>query len=279
MAQLARLGGFSVHFELSASNGDFEWLGPNSLSVVHFGKDWLAEDVPGTRIVSVEYETQISGWTITCPVSNEQRTLHTRSKELLTKLRQAGVGERPVIWVGHSMGGLLIKQMLLMAREDPESESIVENSRGIVFYSVPNKGTPLANTKRAIKYIISPTVEVEELKQGSKPLLALHRQFQQLVQETAMPVLSFGEGSQVKLPLHYKTIMVPRDSSDPGVGDFFLMENLDHLDICKPRSRSSVLYHMTEEFIRVCVERPGTPRQWGRHSTALGEAAMTETSM
>ena len=56
--------------------------------------------------------------------------------------------------------------MLLMAREDPESESIVENSRGIVFYSVPNKGTPLANTKRAIKYIISPTVEVEELKQG-----------------------------------------------------------------------------------------------------------------
>lgn len=67
--------------------------------------------------------------------------------------------------------------------------------------------------------------------------------------------------------------------SDPGVGDFFLMENLDHLDICKPRSRSSVLYHMTEEFIRVCVERPGTPRQWGRHSTALGEAAMTETSM
>ena len=28
-----------------------------------------------------------------------------------------------------------------------------------------------------------------------------------------MPVLSFGEGSQVKLPLHYKTIMVPRDSS------------------------------------------------------------------
>lgn len=242
-------------------------------------RDWLAEDVPGTRIVSVEYETQISGWTITCPVNNEQRTLHTRSKELLMKLRQAGVGERPVVWVGHSMGGLLIKQMLLMAREDPESESIVENSRGIVFYSVPNKGTPLANTKRAIKYIISPTVEVEELKQGSKPLLALHRQFQQLVQETAMPVLSFGEGSQVKLPLHYKTIMVPRDSSDPGVGDFFLMENLDHLDICKPRSRSSVLYHMTEEFIRVCVERPGTPQQWGRHSTALGEAAMTETSM
>ena len=48
---------------------------------------------------------------------------------------------------------------------------------------------------------------------GAKPLLALHRQFKELVQETALSVLSFGEGSQVKLPLHYSTIMVPRDSS------------------------------------------------------------------
>ncbi|KAK2180597.1 hypothetical protein NP493_436g00003 [Ridgeia piscesae] len=68
-------------------------------------RDWLAEDVPGTRIVSVEYETQISGWSVTCPVVKEQRTLITRSRELLHKLRQAGVGDRPVVWVGHSMGG------------------------------------------------------------------------------------------------------------------------------------------------------------------------------
>ena len=62
--------------------------------------------------------------------------------------------------------GLLIKQMLLFAREDPDTVSLVDNTRGIVFYSVPNKGTPLANTRRAFKYLIAPTVEVEELKQG-----------------------------------------------------------------------------------------------------------------
>ena len=62
--------------------------------------------------------------------------------------------------------GLLIKQMLMLAGEDADTQAIVDNTRGMVFYSVPNKGTPLANTKRAFKYIISPTVEVEELKQG-----------------------------------------------------------------------------------------------------------------
>lgn len=30
-----------------------------------------------------------------------------RSRELLKKLKLAGVGERPVVWVAHSMGGIL----------------------------------------------------------------------------------------------------------------------------------------------------------------------------
>ena len=47
----------------------------------------------------------------------------------------------------------------------------------------------------------------------SKPLIALHREFKQLVRTADMPILSFGEGTPVKLPLLYTTIMVPRDSS------------------------------------------------------------------
>ena len=35
-------------------------------------------------------------------------TLEQRSKELLCKLERAGVGSRPIIWIGHSMGGLAV---------------------------------------------------------------------------------------------------------------------------------------------------------------------------
>lgn len=34
-----------------------------------------------------------------------RKSLAYRSQELLKKLKQAGVGERPVVWVAHSMGG------------------------------------------------------------------------------------------------------------------------------------------------------------------------------
>ena len=37
-----------------------------------------------------------------------RRTLSRRGLELLEKLERAGIGKRPVIWVGHSMGGKII---------------------------------------------------------------------------------------------------------------------------------------------------------------------------
>lgn len=34
-----------------------------------------------------------------------RKTIAFRSNELLRKLRAAGVGDRPMIWISHSMGG------------------------------------------------------------------------------------------------------------------------------------------------------------------------------
>lgn len=34
-----------------------------------------------------------------------RKSIAFRSNELLSKLRAAGVGDRPMIWISHSMGG------------------------------------------------------------------------------------------------------------------------------------------------------------------------------
>lgn len=43
-----------------------------------------------------------------------RKSLAYRSQELLKKLKQAGIGERPVIWVAHSMGGTVHVVVLLI---------------------------------------------------------------------------------------------------------------------------------------------------------------------
>ncbi|XP_073893443.1 protein SERAC1 isoform X5 [Macaca fascicularis] len=65
-------------------------------------KTWLAKDCPALRIISVEYDTTLSDWRARCPM--ERKSIAFRSNELLRKLRAAGVGDRPVVWISHSMG-------------------------------------------------------------------------------------------------------------------------------------------------------------------------------
>lgn len=101
------------------------------------GQSWLAADCPNLRVLSVEYDTHLSDWRAKCPAENQRfvcvllhswrdhavyshlpylyascvcvsrKSLAYRSRELLKKLKSAGVGDRPVIWVAHSMGGKL----------------------------------------------------------------------------------------------------------------------------------------------------------------------------
>ena len=56
--------------------------------------------------------------------------------------------DRPIIFVGHSLGGLVIKQALITAREhehtlseDDEYAKILRNTVGIVFLGTPHRGS------------------------------------------------------------------------------------------------------------------------------------------
>ena len=83
-------------------------------------------------MIGVEYSTQLSDWEPVHPYeSAEERTLAARAKELLDRLEAADVGRgRPVIWVTHSMGGLLVKEILRLAEKRDEEDYLLANSCG-----------------------------------------------------------------------------------------------------------------------------------------------------
>ncbi|XP_023242230.1 protein SERAC1-like [Centruroides sculpturatus] len=213
-------------------------------------KDWLSRECPHLRILAVDYYSHFTVWKDECRFETENRSLLSRSNEILKKLVAAGVGNKPIIWVTHSMGGLLVKQMLLEAAKnrDPSIRNVLENSVGVVFCSVPHRGSSLATVDSGWKLILLPTKEVKELKKDSSYLLDMHEKFKQLAKKHDISCLSFGETQKTNLGLKLSTLMVSLDSSDPSIGEFYALPE-NHLNTCKPETKSSVMYQLLVDFI------------------------------
>uniref|UniRef100_A0A8C1EU11 Protein SERAC1 n=1 Tax=Cyprinus carpio carpio TaxID=630221 RepID=A0A8C1EU11_CYPCA len=212
-------------------------------------KSWLAADCPNLRILSVEYDTHLSDWKAKCPAENQRKSLAYRSQELLRKLKDAGVGERPVVWVAHSMGGLLVKKMLLDASKDPDLSPLIKNTKGILFYSVPHHGTFMAGYSVNVRYLLFPSIEVKELCRDSPALRDLNENFLNITKEQEFKVLSFAETLPTSIGPMLKMLVVPSQSADLGIGDLIQVD-VDHLNICKPEKKDSFLYKRTLQFIQ-----------------------------
>lgn len=75
-------------------------------------RDWLPEDCENLRVIGINYDTSLSMWAPICPSEHLKTNLDERSNEFLEKLVQAGLGKKPILWVTHSMGGLIVKNIL-----------------------------------------------------------------------------------------------------------------------------------------------------------------------
>ncbi|XP_051511276.1 protein SERAC1 isoform X2 [Myxocyprinus asiaticus] len=218
-------------------------------------KSWLAADCPNLRILSVEYDTHLSDWKAKCPAENQRKSLAYRSQELLRKLKDAGVGDRPVVWVAHSMGGLLVKKMLLDASKDPDLSALIKNTKGILFYSVPHHGTFMAEYSVNVRYLLFPSIEVRELCRDSPALRDLHENFLNIAKEREFKVLSFAETLPTSIGPMLKILVVPSESAELGIGDL-IQVNVDHLNICKPEKKDSFLYKRSFQFIQDALGGP-----------------------
>ncbi|XP_014602802.1 PREDICTED: protein SERAC1-like [Polistes canadensis] len=216
--------------------------------------DWLPRDVPYLRILGVNYDTNLSMWTPLCPIESLKSTISDRSNEYINKLLIADVGKRPIIWVCHSMGGLLVKKMLVEEWKTGDKHNICKNTRGIVFYSTPHRGSHIAALTQATQMLVWPSIEVQELREESPHLLGLHKDFLEMLKDYPMNIVSFSETkSTLVTALKLSFQFVTPDSADPGVGEFFEIPQ-DHLTICKPANRRSFLYQKLLCLLRHQIE-------------------------
>ncbi|KAK7383111.1 hypothetical protein VNO78_28780 [Psophocarpus tetragonolobus] len=199
--------------------------------------EWLSGDFPEARMFTLKYKTNLTQW------SGASLPLQEVSSMLLEKLVAAGIGNRPVVFVTHSMGGLVVKQILHKAKEE-RFDDLVKNTIGIVFYSCPHFGSKLADMPWRMGFVLRPAPTIGELRSGSSRLIELNDYIRHLHKKGMLDVLSFCETKVTPIVEGYggwafRTEIVPIESAYPGFGELVVLESTDHINSCKPVSRKN----------------------------------------
>lgn len=215
-------------------------------------KDWLPKDCANLRILGVNYWSSLSEWLEKCPSLSAD--IPTRASEMVPALTKAGVGAKNtnVVWLAHSMGGLIVKEALVRSAQSQDSElkQISENTKAVLFFGTPHRGSGLATMPRAAAAVIWPSTDVKQLQVNSPSLLKLHNEFLQTADIFKWETISFAETlptlfTAFKVPIHF----VESHSADLGRGVFYQLP-LDHLSLCKPATRQSVVYTMVLDVLQ-----------------------------
>ncbi|MGP0067504.1 MAG: hypothetical protein ACLQGP_28405 [Isosphaeraceae bacterium] len=227
---------------------------------------WLGEALPNIGVWSLGYENaafrsrrlSFLNWS---GYRGFAMPLWDRAKSVLLQLEVSGFGKRPLVFVTHSMGGLLVKQILRIAYESPDQgvKALLENTRGVCFIATPHIGSDLAKWASYFQTLLGINVSIDELKPHGSLLRELNELYRNLVtrKDVNIKTLSFYETK----PLFGGTLVVAEGDADPGVPQAGLYAlGADHISICKPRSTSDPLNIKIINFIRSdCFQLAASP--------------------
>jgi hypothetical protein len=220
---------------------------------------WLALEF-GTRIGvwSLGYAAAPSKWQSIPffggkePDAGAAMSLPRRAENALDRLVGAGIGQRPLCFITHSLGGLLVKSILRRSADSqfpPDRLQVVEQCRGVLFLATPHQGSRLADLAGAIKVYL-PSVSTLDLKDNDDHLMDLYEWYRSYAPSHHILTRSYYENKETKGVV----IVVPRSSADPGVAGETALGNTpldrDHLEISKPRNRQDQAYIGSVQMIR-----------------------------
>ncbi|KAJ2968714.1 hypothetical protein NQ176_g9048 [Zarea fungicola] len=101
---------------------------------VHLLKHLLADEFPEARILNFAHD---SHWLIDAPVKTTKEIGECLLREIKAK---RSVPHLPLIFIGHSLGGIIIKQALC----SKDSGNTINDTSGIIFLGTPHQGSSIS---------------------------------------------------------------------------------------------------------------------------------------
>jgi hypothetical protein len=221
-----------------------------------FWPEWIAEDVPNVGLWSLDYDLASKAW-----FGGRSMPLIDRARNTLQRFQSTrGIGEKPIVFVVHSMGGLLVKETLRAAttQNNPKWRPFAEQTVGIAFLATPHAGSTAANLANYFKFVLRNTVSVRELEAHDPHLRDLNEWFRYNFRDLNLKAIVFRENLRF---LNTQWIVDPT-SADPGIAEVRVIPvDADHVGICKPESKDADIHVWVTEFIKDCLSDPRQARR------------------
>ncbi|KAJ9151412.1 Protein SERAC1 [Pleurostoma richardsiae] len=149
------------------------------------------------------------------------------------RLRKDLNPSRPLFFIAHSIGGLVVKLALLKARQHPTYRGILYNCHGVTFFATPHRGSSymsMTNLRESIRLLMHlqhplPMSIADDLRLGESTLLKMHEDFAAIASdmriwtfyETIDSLLSEGSESALTDTVQFSAPLVSIKSALVGV--------------------------------------------------------------
>ena len=229
-----------------------------------FWPNWLAEEFPQVGLWTLGYAASGSKW------KEESMPLTDRGNQVLDLLANDGIGERPLVFITHSMGGIVAKQILRHALSFgvPHWEAIGEQTRGLAFIATPHSGAHIAGFAELASAVYRTNEQVKELAAHDPRLRELHGWFLNYQRTHQLICRTYCEKREVRpeipllgIKLPKGVLVVDETSAEPNIsGERAIPLDEDHISICKPTTRDAQLYKGIVRFLRDCERQTNRPQ-------------------
>ncbi|RSL83110.1 hypothetical protein CEP52_016800, partial [Fusarium oligoseptatum] len=199
---------------------DKTWTAQNATEP--WPKALLPTTLRTARILTFGYDSSVVDWQAVVSQSRIANHAWNLLTSLATYRDKDGTNERPIVFVCHSLGGLVCEDALVTSRQRPERhlQNILRSTRGIIFLGTPHHGAGLARWAELVSRSIGLVKQtnaniVQVLRRGSEVLARIQDSFHTMVKARATEGLPSIEIScfYEELPLPGVGLVVPQDSA------------------------------------------------------------------
>ena len=171
-----------LHFEELAETQTVEDETSDEPSKIFWPLDLLPRTLPDCRIYTWGYSTDILGGSTT--------TVFQHARNLLSNVADVRISsvdrQRPIVWVAHGLGGIVVKDALNQSRTlSTYLKEVLPATYGVCFLGTPYRGSslaPLASTVSQITRVwgCSPSIQIiQDLKYDAETLDRIQRNFKE----------------------------------------------------------------------------------------------------